>query len=164
MRFEKPVFLWDGDFVSTSQWERFLESYYERERLEEYQKNRILARPKTTKITVAVYLVILLVIIFGGGIGMFGISTLECWASILSFVLYIIGVAESFCRLVAIKIVECYQHYASEATRRKCKCVPSCSEYAILCLKKYELIYALLKIRKRLFVTCKGFDYILDNP
>ena len=37
-------------------------------------------------------------------------------------------------------------------------------EYAILCLKKYELIHALLKIRKRLFVTCKGSDYIIDDP
>ena len=45
-----------------------------------------------------------------------------------------------------------------------CRFYPSCSEYAILCLKKYELIYALFKIRTRLFVTCKGFDYIMDDP
>lgn len=150
--------------MGTSQWEIFLQAYYEKERLEDYQKNRVLARPKTTKVTVAVYLIILLAIILGGGLGIFGSTSLAGWAKLLIFVLYMIGIAETYGRLVAIKIVECYQHYASEATRRKCKCVPSCSEYAILCLKKYALVYALLKIRKRLFVTCKGFDYIIDDP
>ena len=73
-------------------------------------------------------------------------------------------ITEIVLRIVCIKIIECYQHYAKESTRRKCLCVPSCSEYAILCFRKYEFIYALLKIRKRLFVTCKGSDYIVDNP
>jgi len=44
-------------------------------------------------------------------------------------------------------------------------CVPSCSEYAIICLEKiFPLTVALLKIRKRLYKTCKGEDYKLDFP
>ena len=58
--------------------------------------------------------------------------------------------SDFYLRFLGIKAVECYQHYAKEETRRKCLCVPSCSEYAILCLKKYELIKALLKIKKRI--------------
>lgn len=113
---------------------------------------------------VAGYIAILVAIYTGLSVVLFVVSSLKTWGKLLVFVLCIVGVAETYGRFLGIKIVECYQHYASEATRRKCKCVPSCSEYAILCLKKYGLIKALLKIKKRLFVTCQGFDYILDDP
>lgn len=148
----------------SQQWEEYLNSYYEQKRLEEYQKNRILNRPKTTKLTVVIYFTILLIIVSSFIVVLFSISSLEMWINILISAVFIICVMESYGRLVAIKFVECYQHYASDEKRRSCKCVPSCSEYAILCFKKYELFYSLLKIRKRLFVTCKGFDYIIDNP
>lgn len=150
--------------MSSSVWQAHLQAYQEQIRLEEYQRKRILLRPKTTKFTVAVHGTLLLVLAVGFVVALALLSPLDVWLNILISVLYIIGVTETYGRLLGIKIVECYQHYATEATRRKCKCVPSCSEYAILCLKKYELIRALRKIRKRLFVTCKGFDYILDEP
>ncbi|MBQ9805334.1 MAG: membrane protein insertion efficiency factor YidD [Clostridia bacterium] len=65
---------------------------------------------------------------------------------------------------MGIKLVECYQHYTSEEVRRRCLCVPSCSEYAIACFKKYWFIQAILKIRKRLYFTCQGDEYKLDPP
>ena len=149
--------------MSSLEWEEYLASYYEQKRLERYQQERILAKPKTTKLTVVIHMVG--VIGFSVSVvALFALFSLQIWASILASVLSVLGIMESYGRFLGIKIVECYQHYAPEATRRKCKCVPSCSEYAILCLKKYELFYALWKIRKRLFVTCKGFDYIIDNP
>lgn len=150
--------------MSSPQWQAYLQTYYEQRRLEKYQQERELPQPKTTKLTVTVYVVLLLVILTGFAVLLFVISPLVPWANTLAFALCTICVTESYGRLLAIKIVECYQHYAPEATRRRCKCVPSCSKYSILCLQKYELIYALLKIRKRLFVTCKGFDYIVDEP
>ena len=67
-------------------------------------------------------------------------------------------------RPLGIVFVKCYQHHASEERRRRCLCKPTCSEYAILCLKKYIFFYALYKIYKRLFVTCKGEDYKIDMP
>ena len=147
-----------------TQWQAHVRAYHEQIRLEQYQQNRILNTPKTTKAMVAGYIAILVVIYTGLSVVLFAVSSLKTWGKLLVFVLCIVGVAETYGRFFGIKIVECYQHYASEATRRKCKCVPSCSEYAILCLKKYGLIKALLKIKKRLFVTCQGFDYILDDP
>lgn len=150
--------------MSSPQWQAYLRTYYEQRRLEKYQQERALPKPQTTKLTVVLYVVLLLVILVGFAILLFVFSPLELWADTLAFISCIICVVELYGRRLAIKIVECYQHYAPEATRRRCKCVPSCSEYAIICLKKYELIYALSKIRKRLFVTCKGFDYIIDNP
>lgn len=146
------------------QWEQYFNAFYEQEKLEKYQKTRVLARPKTTKMTVFLYAMGLLILLAGVGIGLFVCLPLRWWENFSLFVLWNILMAETYGRLLARKIVECYQHYATEETRRRCKCVPSCSEYAILCLKKYELIRALRKIRKRLFVTCQGFDYIIDNP
>ena len=144
--------------------DEYLNAYNEQIRLEKYQQERILPRPKTTKLTVALYVVLLLVIILSCVLILLSVFSLVWWMNILISLLYIVCISETYVRLLLIKLVECYQHYASDEKRRSCKCVPSCSEYAILCLKKYELIYALLKIRKRLFVTCKGFDYIIDDP
>ena len=67
-------------------------------------------------------------------------------------------------RLLGIVAVKCYQHYASEERRRRCLCKPTCSEYAILCFKKYLFAFAVIKIYRRLFVTCKGEDYKIDWP
>ena len=67
-------------------------------------------------------------------------------------------------RVILIKLVQCYQHYASAERRRKCLCKPTCSEYAILCLKKYNLVKALIKIQIRLTKTCKGELYKIDYP
>lgn len=144
--------------------DEYLNAYNEQIRLEKYQQERILPRPKTTKLTVALYVVLLLVIILSCVLILLSVFSLVWWMNIFISVLYIVCISETYVRLLLIKLVECYQHYASDEKRRSCKCVPSCSEYAILCLKKYELLYALLKIRKRLFVTCKGFDYIIDDP
>lgn len=43
-------------------------------------------------------------------------------------------------------------------------CVPSCSEYSITVLKKYNTFKALNKIRVRLFKTCGGYGYVHDEP
>lgn len=150
--------------MSSLPWEEYLQYYNEQKRLEKYQQERSLPKPKTTKIAVALHATLMLIFVFGFLGVLLAFSIWETWVNVLIWMLFLICLLESYGRLLATRIVECYQHYALEATRRKCKCVPSCSEYAILCLKKYELIYALLKIRKRLFVTCKGFDYIIDDP
>lgn len=72
---------------------------------------------------------------------------------------------EIFMRLLFIEIIKIYQYYAKESIRRRCKCLPSCSEYSIISLRKiFPLVFALAKIKKRLFNTCKGDTYILDYP
>lgn len=66
-------------------------------------------------------------------------------------------------RYICIKLVECYQHYASEDLRRSCVCMPTCSEYAIMVLKKYNLVKAFKLIFVRLVYGCKG-NYHKDFP
>ena len=67
-------------------------------------------------------------------------------------------------REAGIGAIRLYQRYAPEHVRERCLCVPSCSEYSILCLQKYCFIHALCKIYKRLFKTCGPMDYIVDWP
>lgn len=149
--------------MAASPWQIHLAYYQQQQKLEQYQQQRILPKPKTTRFTVALHATFLnIAVLCAVLLPVF--TSLEIWIKLTLSIFCTIGILELYGRFLCIKIVECYQHYAPETVRRKCKCVPSCSEYAILCLKKYELVHGLLKIRKRLFVTCKGFDYIIDNP
>lgn len=140
-----------------------IKRHYEQIDLFYYQNQRVIPRPKTKYIDVIAWSLLYLLIIALCVILNIVIEQPFYYEIPISIAVYSL-ISEFSLRFIGIKTVECYQHYAKEITRRKCLCVPSCSEYAILCLKKYELIHALLKIRKRLFVTCKGFEYKIDNP
>jgi len=142
---------------------KFQELFKEQKRLEYYQQNRKLPMPKTRKLDVIilVFLMVLCLTIFFIALNK---THFERWAKISIGCAFAFLSAEFYLRHLCVKIVECYQHYATEDKRRRCLCVPSCSEYAITCLKKYGLIKALFKIRKRLFVTCRGDDYKIDPP
>ena len=137
--------------------------YDEQRRIQHYQNERVIARPETTYFVVIIWALIGLVFVAGILLSIILVER-EAWIAIIYAIFMYLFFFELFGRFFGIKIVECYQHYASEGRRRRCLCVPSCSEYAILCFKKYGLIFAILKIRKRLFVTCKGAAYIIDNP
>lgn len=66
-------------------------------------------------------------------------------------------------RYCLIDCVKLYQHYAPEVIRRRCRIMPSCSEYAILSLKKYGVILGLILIYHRVFHTCGG-EYRIEYP
>lgn len=61
-------------------------------------------------------------------------------------------------------LVQCYQHFAAESTRRQCTCMPSCSEYALLALDKYFWPKAVWKIYRRITHTCFMPGYHIDFP
>ena len=63
-----------------------------------------------------------------------------------------------------IGAIKLYQHYADEDVRRRCVCKPTCSEYAIIVLKKYGVLIGIYKIYIRLFKTCYGTVYKIDEP
>lgn len=70
-----------------------------------------------------------------------------------------------FClKKAVIGCIKLYQHYAPEEIRRRCLFKPTCSEYAILAIKKYGLIIGLVKTYSRLFKKCKGNIYRIDYP
>lgn len=139
---------------------RFIEEQNELRRFQEY---RILPKPKTTYCHTAIYISFLFAVIFGTYI-IISEMQISLTLKILCAVAGVFVIVESFLRFVLIKLIECYQHYAKEETRRRCMCIPSCSEYAIMCLKKYLLIKAIYKITVRLFHTCKGDTFKVDYP
>lgn len=62
-----------------------------------------------------------------------------------------------------IILIKLYQHTAPAHVRCCCKFVPTCSEYAILALQKYQFIRAVVKIIIRLIrcspISRGGIDY-----
>ena len=142
----------------------FRNEYARQRKLEKFVTSRELIRPNVKKWQVAISFAILSFFIVASILlcvlipwGMFGKIALA--------VALILTSLESGLRFCLILLVKYYQRRAKAETRRRCLCVPSCSEYAVLSLKKiFPLFWALLKIRKRLFVTCKGKEYIVDFP
>ncbi|MBU5417691.1 membrane protein insertion efficiency factor YidD [Anaerobutyricum soehngenii] len=64
-------------------------------------------------------------------------------------------------KYILIWFIRVYQRYAKSETRLRCCYTPSCSEYAILALKKYGLVIGSIKAFKRL-LRCGppgGIDY-----
>ena len=144
-----------------------IEDFYawkkEQEELEKYIRERPLYRPKTTFISVIAWALLYLLVSFLAAAGMifaFQITNGKWLIYVASYLL----LALLFLKKICITSIECYQHYAKEETRRRCVCIPSCSEYSIAVLKKYHTFKALNKIRIRLFKTCGGNGYVRDDP
>lgn len=80
------------------------------------------------------------------------------------FVVYltVTSVGTFFCmKFIMVWFVRLYQRYANSETRLRCCFTPSCSEYAILAIKKYGAIYGVIKAIHRIR-RCKppgGEDY-----
>ena len=144
------------DIYSDKFWE-------EQERLERYIHTRSLPRPKTTIVSVLTWIFIYLLVSFVATCSIIYAFQITNYKWLVYLITYIVF-AFLFLKKICIKSIECYQHYAKEETRRKCVCIPSCSEYSIAVLKKYNIFKALNKIRIRLFKTCGRRGYVHDEP
>ena len=67
-------------------------------------------------------------------------------------------------RWFALLCINLYQHYAAEEVRRRCLLKPTCSEYAIIVIKKYGLLIGGIKTWIRLNYKCCGDVYYIDEP
>ena len=144
--------------------EFFRREYARQKKLENIVNSRVLKRPNVKKWQVTAIFVILPFLIFSVIVGAILAPLLFVYKFLLALFLIVV-VLEIYLRLCLILAVKCYQHYAGEEIRRRCKCIPSCSEYALLTLGRvFPLCIALLKIRKRLYKTCDGEEYKVDFP
>lgn len=149
---------------------------------EDYVLNRPLIRPDTdikkAIICVVIYLLSSLIIGFlllytFSRLGIFALfpdficnfkKNHNIWFTVL-FILAIYFITGLLClKKAIIGCIKLYQHYAPEQIRRRCLFKPTCSEYAILTIKKYGVIIGLIKTRRRLFKGCKGNIYRIDYP
>ena len=69
-----------------------------------------------------------------------------------------------FARWVGVLCIRLYQHYAPEEVRRRCLLKPTCSEYAVIVIKKYGLLIGGIKTWIRLYYKCRGDVYYIDEP
>ena len=138
--------------------------YKKQKRIEEFVLTRTLSRPKTKKWHVYAFFVLYFILLTTSIVYVFFIGiSIPC--KLLLLICTVLFINEFYLRFCLIEAIKCYQHYASDEIRRTCKCVPSCSEYALLSLKTFfPLLLALLKIKKRLYVTCNGEEYKVDFP
>lgn len=97
------------------------------------------------------------------GIAQFRCDHQAAFTALLFCVAYMIS-GICFARTAAIGAIKLYQHYAPEEIRRRCLFKPTCSEYAILAIRKYGLIIGLVKAYIRLFFKCRGNIYRIDYP
>lgn len=136
------------------------------ELIKEYCDHRKLKRPNTNFFHILIsllffflisifYLVIIHLLNFIGG-------ELKIYFHMYAGIIYLI-LAYIWIKRTLILSIQCYQHFASEDLRRSCVCVPSCSEYSIIALTRYNLIKALCLIIKRLTKGCKN-EYKIDYP
>lgn len=138
----------------------------EQELVRKYVMERPLYRPKITYLKAVIILLSCVVISvicamllykFVLRVGFF-LPKIVYYISFFVFELLVVS------RFVAIMIVKLYQHYAAEEIRRRCLLKPTCSEYAIIVLKKYGTVLGLIKIWRRLKYYCRGDVYYIDEP
>ena len=131
----------------------------------DYCCNRQLIAPETNIISLIVLILLLELMSIIAALATYYVLN---WFDIsFSFeILHLLVSVTVFCiylKKICIVAVEVYQHYASEEIRRRCTLMPSCSEYALLTLKKDNVFKALYKIHIRLTKRCKG-SYKIDYP
>lgn len=149
---------------------------------EDYVLRRVLERPNTdikkAVICVVIYLLSSLTIAFStlflfSRLGIFDYFPAfarnlreyhHTWFVVL-YILLIYFITGLCClRMAAIGCIRLYQHYAPENVRRRCLFMPTCSEYAILVIKKYGVIIGMIKTYNRLVKRCRGDVFSIDYP
>jgi len=120
-----------------------IERHYQQIDLFYYQNRRDLPRPKTNILDVLLWsLGYLIIIAFCVALNIM-INQPIFFEIPVSVAVYFL-VSEFSLKKIGVKVVECYQHYAKESTRRKCLCVPSCSEYTCEAVQKFGIFKGLV--------------------
>ena len=138
----------------------------EQEFVKQYVLGRPLYRPPVTYTKVIVWTLIVV------AISIFFSVLLQKFLYTLGFFLPKILIYLSFYLIelffllkpFAITLIKLYQHYAPEEVRRRCLLKPTCSEYAILAIKKYGTLIGTIKTWRRLKYYCRGDVYYIDEP
>jgi putative component of membrane protein insertase Oxa1/YidC/SpoIIIJ protein YidD len=136
----------------------------DRKIVRDYVLQRELIRPGTNILHAVCFLFFLLLVSF---VISLSIKLLfEKAPYVLVFIFVFFSIIFLLLKKIIIGSVEIYQHYMPEWVRRKCLCMPTCSEYMILAVKKYGALKGLGKGLYRLTHTCRGRwgDYKIDYP
>ncbi len=92
----------------------------------------------------------------------FGLLLLTRDARVSWTVLFLSGMLSL--RFAAVGAIRLYQRYAGERTRRRCLFQPTCSEYAILAVRKYGAVVGLAMSAHRVLRRCRVSVFRIDYP
>ena len=65
---------------------------------------------------------------------------------------------------IALKLIKFYQEKISVHTSKKCRYLPTCSEYAKICYTRFSFIKASFLTTKRILKCNPLFKMKIDNP
>lgn len=138
----------------------------EQELVRKYVMERPLYRPKITyfKATVILLSIIILSVLCSIIFYKIALRVGFFFNKVIFFILFFTLEFIFLARFLAIGVVKLYQHYAPEEVRRRCLLKPTCSEFAIIVLKKYGALIGIIKIWRRLKYYCRGDVYYIDKP
>ena len=134
----------------------------ERKLVSDYVIRRELIRPSINIFTAFLFVLSLLA-------GCFVFTTItriftKNISAVMIFVFFLLVAFVVLSKKIIINVVQLYQHYSPELMRRKCLCMPTCSEYMILAVQKYGTVKGVYKGIYRLLKICRGADYKIDYP
>lgn len=133
----------------------------DKQTVRDYCQHHPLSRPKVNLYKVMEKVAIIECLILAISLFAYRLGIVSIWGcEDVMHLLVVLILGKSICKTA----VRLYQQYASEKTRRKCRCMPSCSEYALLALDKYWWPKALWLIYRRLTHTCMQPGYKVDYP
>ena len=136
-----------------------------------YSEDRVLYRPEITykKFLIKWFSILIFAALIAVSFA-FSISIIESWlhhpicgfltSASISIAIELILIL----RHCTIDIIKLYQHYAPENVRRRCILMPSCSEFAIIAIRKYGLIFGSFLTLYRLNHRCKGTIHRIEYP
>ena len=137
---KNPAFIApNGDYITL---DGFLTTLHPEGSFNDFQiatEKRILVRPKINYFIVVINVLIPLLLCFA-----------ICWWSVCYAIVCLSLYILIRMRTIILFFIRVYQRYASEDIRLACVFTPSCSEYMVLSIEKYGLIYGGIKGVKRL--------------
>lgn len=138
----------------------------EQELVRKYVMERPLYRPPVTYgKALAIVLAVTVCLAVAAVAEFFLLSSLGHSLSVLRYGAVCLSVAAVlFLRWLAVLCIRLYQHYAPEEVRRRCLLKPTCSEYAVIVIKKYGFVIGSIKTWMRLVCKCRGNVYYIDEP
>ena len=84
-------------------------------------------------------------------------------AALIGGLLYLLICLIVHLKMIVLFSVRCYQRFAPESLRTRCRFEPSCSEYMILAVNKYGTVRGVVKGVKRI-CRCKYPNGGIDEP
>ena len=138
----------------------------EQELVRKYVMERPLYRPPITygKALATVFVAVICLVAIAVA-GFFLLSLLGFSLNVFFYIaIYLFLVSLIFLRWLAVLCIRLYQRYAHEEVRRRCLLKPTCSEYAIIVIKKYGFVIGSIKTWIRLVCKCRGNVYYIDEP